>query len=86
MIGTFFLGVVLFELKDYESSRSYYQKALEIYIEFKDKHAIADILANAKILAKASGDEVVLKEMAEMLAAHFSKEEISEFLNSTPES
>jgi hypothetical protein len=63
-----------------------YQKALEIFIEFKDKHAISKVLRNAKILAEESGDEGVLKEMAEMLMAHFSEEELSELLNSKPDS
>ena len=35
-------------------------------------------------MAEKSGEEAVLKEMAEMLAAHFSKEEVREFLNSPP--
>jgi tetratricopeptide (TPR) repeat protein len=80
------LGNVSLYLKDYESSQSYYQKSLEIFIGFKDKYAIADILGNARILAEESGDEGVLKEMEKMLAAHFSKEEVREFLNSTPDS
>jgi len=41
---------------------------------------------NAKILAEETGDEGVLKEMAEMLAAHFSKEELKKFLNSPNDS
>lgn len=43
-------------------------------------------MRGAKILAEESGDEGVLKEMAEMLAPHFSKEELREFLNSPPDS
>lgn len=45
-----------------ESSQLYNQNVLEIFIQFKDKHAIAGILGNAKILAEASGVEGVLKE------------------------
>ncbi|UCH93271.1 MAG: hypothetical protein JSV88_23740 [Candidatus Aminicenantes bacterium] len=69
-----------------ESSQSYYKKALEIFIHFKDKHAIEHVFRNAKILAEESGDEGVLKEMVEILLAHFSEEEVMEFLYSPPDS
>lgn len=82
----FNLGNVSFNLKDYESSKSYFQKALEIFIDFKDKYAIVDVCKNAKILAEESGDEGVLKEMTEMLEAHFSKEELRELMDLKPDS
>lgn len=80
------LGVLSKVIKNYESSQSYYKKALEILIQLKDKQVIAVILGNVKILAEESGDEGVLKEMEEMLAAHFSEEELKEILNSAPDS
>jgi hypothetical protein len=61
-------------------------RSLEIFIHFKDKNAIASILGNAKILSDASGDNEVLEEMGELLTLHFSKEELREFRNSTPDS
>jgi hypothetical protein len=42
------LDAVSQELKDDESSQSYPQKDLEIFIEFKYKHAIAKIFRNGK--------------------------------------
>jgi len=37
-------------------------------------------------MAEKSGEEAVLKEMGEMMEAHFSKEEVRELLNSTTDS
>jgi hypothetical protein len=76
------MGLFLTKL-EYENLFAIFEKLLnrqESILQFKDKHSMAAVLRNAKILAEASGDETVITNIVEMLRAHFSEEDIEEIL------